>query len=212
MAIGIIHGMMTRDILSGLVGKEQLKRFVKETEDVDFRLAHGHGAGHRVGKFQIEFEKYGGKICLDPGAEYQAVRFIREGNLAWAVHFILDGACPEHIFPFREDIFRLFLSEPHMNFSLYLFLRYKRWSDQVKNASVTQVNSLEDLKEKIVETADWVYQLPCSYLREDDVKIIDPRIGKKLAFRNWEMSDDDIGKILERTSSLIKGAYNFVSK
>ena len=221
-----VHGWMTSHTLAGLKwDKNTIERVVRYIKEVDQIFGHNRGSCHRVRKYQDEFQKYGGKICPFPGAELQAAKFLAGAcdfhivddedrvwkYLGWTIHFIQDALCPEHIFPFQERLI-LFLREPHLSFMIYTLLVYghRDWPKLVQNAPAIEITSPNDLRRKLQEAADWVYELPCSYRRNDGQSIIDPRIGKKLPFRGWDMSDKDIGMVLERTSSLVKGAIGFV--
>jgi len=221
LAVFFLHGAMTRDALWFDVPENDLERLAKVVQKVDRILTHPRHACHRSSKYQMEFEKWGGARCGFSGAEGQAAKFLsraREYHLSGdkkaaqeelgsAIHFIQDALCPEHIFPFRENPF-LGIREPHLSLSLYVGLEYcfcREWQEVVQYAPVVQVVSPNDLRNKIIEAADWVCQLPCSYLRQDGKMVEDPRVGK-VSFCNWRMSDGDIERILEKIAGLVKGA------
>ena len=218
-----LHGKMTLETLESLgwdIG--QINRIVKYINEVDIFFGHGKGSCHRVSKYQREFEKYGGKVCNFPGAEWNAAEFLRKAeeariagdeyktvkHLGYSIHFIQDALCPEHIFPFQEKIiFGPF--EPHLGFMIYTawaYYRGRNWPQLMRNALPILISNPDDLCRKIEEAADWIRGFPCSYKREDGRKIIDPQAGGLSFFKSWRMSDENIGRWLERTASLTKGA------
>ncbi len=228
MAAGILHGKMTHDALGALGWDiDQIKKIVGHASGVDNSFRHGRGSCHRVGKYQGEFESYGGRVCDFLGAERNAAEFLAKAeearlagdedgvlkHLGYSVHFIQDALCPEHIFPFQENIL-IAPFEAHMNFMLYVTWVYSRrnWPNLVRNAPAILISNPDDLCREIEGAADLVWALPCSYRRIDGEKIIDPRVGKFSFLRGWKMEDEWIGKCLEKAASLAKGAAVFLNK
>lgn len=219
MAVGLFHRQLTRDALSGFYGVN-LKEILQRTEEVDIFFSHPKYSCHRVGMYQKEFEEYGGRRCFFPGAEEQAASFLEKAlrgpydrgeNLGKLFHFILDALCPEHIFPFQENFMLLFF-EPHFNFSLYAAIHYRDWSDSVKKEPITRISSPEDLRIKIIEAAEQVRGLPCSYRREDGIDVVDPRAGA-VPLWGWNIPQEYVGSWVITAAGLIKGAMAFyVSK
>lgn len=212
MASGIQHRWMTSDALLGLgLTASQIGSILKAVSQVDRVYGHPRHSCHRVGKYQRQFEEFGGKTCQFEGAESQAAEFLAQAQESWiagneeetmkhlgySIHFIQDALCPEHIFPFSEH---LGLSIPHFNTEVYMTLKYRfsDWGRVVRNAPAVQVSSPEDLRKKVEEAADWVNTLPCSYIRHDG-----HRIGK-VSFSGWQMSDEDMGRWMERAAGLVK--------
>lgn len=221
MASGIQHRWMTSDALSGLgLTASQTGSILKAVNQVDRAYGHPRHSCHRVGKYQRQFEEFGGKVCDFEGAESQAAKFLVRAQESWAagdegeamkhlgyaIHFIQDALAPEHVFPLSE---KLGLSIPHLNTEIYMTLKYRvsKWGKLARKSSVIQVSSPEDLRRKLEEAADWVNTLPCSYIRQDG-----KRIGSGISFSGWQMSDEDIGRWMERSASLVKGATILVVK
>jgi hypothetical protein len=226
MAATTLHGKMTRDTLQSLGWDiRQINKIARYINGVDIVFGHGHGSCHRVGKYQREFEKYGGKVCNFPAAERNAAEFLKKAeeaclagdkgrvikHLGYSIHFIQDALCPEHIFPFQENII-LGPFEPHMNFMFYAAWVYFRrdWPELMRNARPTEILNPDDLCRKLEESADWIRSFPCSFKREDGKRIIDPEGGDISFFKSWRMSDKNIGRWLERTASLTKGTIQFL--
>ena len=224
MASELQHRWMTSDALRGLgLTVSQIKSILKAVSQVDRAYGHPKHSGHRVGKYQQQFQEFGGKTCKKKGAEWQAAEFLARAQEAWAasdeeramkhlgysLHFIQDALCPEHVFPFSE---RLGLSIPHFNTEVYMTLKYRvsNWGSFARKAPVIQVSSPEDLRQKVEEAADWVNSLPCSYIRQDEQRIRDTRTAE-ISFSGWRMSDEDMGRWMERSSSLVKGSVVLVT-
>jgi len=224
LAPGILHGKMTHDALFWLFNNDRIRGILKYATEVDREFAHCRHSNHRVERYQREFERYGGRVCFFRGAEWQASEFITKahnsyaiGNrdeadrcLGYAIHFIQDALCPEHIFPFREGFG---LGGAHLIFEAYITVGYnsKGWSSFVSNAPVIPIFSPEDLRNAIGQAANWISNFPCSYMRQDGQRVIDPRTGKVPILTGWSMSDKDIGIWMERASSLVKGATIFAA-
>jgi len=130
-------------------------------------------------------------------------------RLGYAIHFIQDALCPEHIFPFSE---RLGLSIPHFNTEVYMTLKYRfsEWRQLVRRAPVIQVSSPEDLRHRVKEAADWVNSLACSYIRHDGKKVKDSRTAE-IPFSGWWMSNEDMGRWMEKAAGLVKGSVILVA-
>lgn len=226
MALWLLHRWLTVDALTGIIPDARtLKRIARQVEMADISFRHGKYSCHRVGKYQEEFERYGlgwaGKPNRFPGAEEQAVKFFslaavstgdeREKNLGYAIHHIQDALCPEHVFPFQENRFDKRLFAPHLMYSIYVAIGYrKHWSEIVRQAPTIGISSPEDLRIKIEEAADWVRGFPCSYVREDGFRVIDPLAGE-VPWTGWRMSPGYTGGWLERASGLIKGEVLYIT-
>jgi len=208
---------MARDSLVGLEleGKEA-RDIIKYAKWTDIFFGHGKHCCHRVGKYQKLFEDRGGDSCRFPGSEWTASILIAKARriyylpgkeacgrkmLGRILHLIQD-ITTQHVLSLKEGII-----SPHALFELYLAFRYSRsdWPLRVKNAAVEPVDGPEDLEEKMIRLADCVAGLPCSYVRQDGERIVDPRVGD-ISWYGWRMSDEDIGRVLEKISGLTKGA------
>lgn len=215
MAIWLVHRKLVLDSF-GTVPRETLKRIASFAEWVDVtNLRHGEGHScHRVGKYQREFERFGGKVCSGPGAEDQVVAFFLRAQTCSAeelprvlgiiLHHVLDAFCAEHIFPYRENNLRHPLA-PHLTYSIHMALLYKQWSLRIRNAPIVSVSGPEDIRRKIVEFADCISQFPCNYLRQDGCKVRDPRLADNIPWVGWRMSDEYTGLCLEMAAGLSKG-------
>jgi len=203
-------------------------------------LFDGHGvAMHRVTKYQTILEGYSGE---DPksgmGAEFMAASFVlsaatfysanqipeAQRDLACAIHFIQDAVCPPHVFPFSGEyntwepilwhILNLALfTPPDLNFEVHTAEAYgEDWSSLLRNAETTHIAGIADLVTKIVEAADRVYALPCSYVRQnrDLYAGSDDIVGDPSQVTGWGMSDENIGKCMVEAASLVKGAAIYV--
>ena len=230
MAFGPVHRWLTQDSLTGFVAGKRLNRIAGHAVNADRFLTHGERSCHRVGGFQEEFEKYGygwkGESCRFPGAEEQAALLLGrsvtmkgewlewEKDLGYTIHHIQDALCPEHVFPFQENMFDKRFFAPHGMYALHVLIHYRwnrNWQQLVRNAPIIQISSPGDLRDKIAGAADWVRSFPCSYRRQDGQLIIDSRAGKT-NWAGWKMSDEYTGRWLERVSSLTKGTILFVQQ
>ncbi|MGB9694191.1 MAG: hypothetical protein ACPLYF_05045, partial [Fervidobacterium sp.] len=216
-----LHERMTRDALEGLVEAgawkvEDIGSIPEYSNEVDQVLPHCELSCHRVTQYQRVFESYGGDVCNLAGAEYEASYYISmarksyvAGNmnefqkyLGYAIHFIQDAACLPHVFPFQEGV-----GNAHFDFEEYTAREYdnKDWKQLVKNAPLDNIMNIRDLLTKINDTANWVnatFQPPrASYVRQDGVSIGDLPEGW-----DWFMTDEDLGEIMEKIASLVKGA------
>lgn len=214
MASEIQHRWMTSDALRGLgLTASQIGSILKTVSQVDRIYGHPRHSCHRVGRYQRQFEEFGGKVCDFDGAELQAAKFLALAQEAWAagkeeaamrhlgysIHFIHDALCPAHIFPFLEE---WGLRIPHLNTEIYMTLKYRvsNWGKLVRKSPTVKVSSPEDLRRKLEEAADWVSSLPCSYIRQDG-----KRIGEVSFYSGWQMTDEDMGRWMERAAGLVKG-------
>lgn len=195
MAVSLLHRQLTLDSLVGIgLNKKITRRIAFHVWRTDFsEYRHGSYSCHRVKTYQEEFEKYGGRICPFPGAEAQAETFYSfallgrdvERNLGFCIHHLQDALCPEHIFPFAENtLLRPFA--PHAMYSLYALRYYVLWSRLTKNDLIIEITKPEDLREKISAAADRIRGFPCSYLRQDGQKILDPKAGN-IGLLGWTM-------------------------
>ena len=205
-------------------------------------LFDGRGtAMHRVTYYQRELEIYNGMRARNEekpglGAEFMARDFIMTArdfyaadpnsaearrDLGLAIHFIQDAVCPPHVFPFSEDQASWWppgwvsdVTPPSWNFEEETANEYfdKNWPSLVRTAETTHIANIEDLKTKIVEAADRVYALPCSYVRQNDHQFADSDdiIGNPEHWHGWDMSDENIGKCMVEAAKLVKGAAIYV--
>lgn len=220
-----LHGKLTLDALEPIGWRiDQINKIVRYINEVDVFLGHGRGSCHRVGKYQKEFEAYGGMACHFKGGEESAAEFLEKARkaylesnekaskyLGYSLHFVQDALCPEHIFSFQEKII-LGPMEPHLSFMLYSGRAYyhRNWPELARNAAADRISGPKDLSIKLTEAADWIRNsFPCSYRRNDGVKVIDQEAGDLSFLQCWKMSDEYIGKWIEKTSSLTKGAVLF---
>jgi len=220
------HGEMTRDALLGLVDKglltyEDIGDIPEYANAVDIDLPHPDTSCHRVRKYQNIFQFYGGKPCIHSGAEWHAAEHIQMayeyysiGNIAeaqrhlgYAIHYIQDAACPPHVFPFREAWNRTNPPRPdipaHVEFEGYASVNYRlrNWPQLVRNAPIWYIAGPDDLRKKVIWLADMVWELDCSYVRQDETII-----GDLPPEMDWYMSDNDIGFCMAMAASLVKGA------
>jgi hypothetical protein len=211
MAAVTFHYQVTRDSLRRIVPNGRLKKIARFSWEPDLKIGHPGFVCHRTSKYQREFEAYGGRRCLWPGAEEIARMYLEsaiagkdtEKNLGYCLHFIVDALCPEHIFPFREDI-NLFLREPHMSFMLLAALKYN--GKIVRNSPIIQISSPEDLQRKIEDAADMIRgSFSCSYLREDGEFVKNPWGGKIFPWKNWAMPKSYLNEWVRISAGLIKG-------
>ena len=203
---------------------------------VDQQLPHCVDACHRVKLFQKTFHAYGGEQCHLKGAEDWASEFIKKardgyvaGNraeadryLGYAIHFIQDALCPAHVFPFKEGG-----TSAHTNFEAYTDKAYGEraaWRSRVRDAPPTYVSSAEHLRDEIIRAALWVNsEIDCSFEAQDGnpykstrqgayerISQVEPvsvsLAGAVYRIEGWRMTDDDIGRIMERIAGLVKGA------
>jgi len=202
---------------------------------VDQQHPHCVDSCHRVKLFQKIFsEAYGGPLCRFPGAEDCAVEFIKmardryvAGNtgeadkyLGYAIHYVQDALCPPHVFPFKEDGM-----SAHSSFELYTDKAYRErgvWRSRVRHAPPTYFSTADHLRDEIFRAALWVHDIDCSFVAQDGnpyrstrgvyerISEITPSpvvlAGAVYYIRDWRMTDDDIGRIVERAASLVKGA------
>ena len=215
-----LHERMTRDALEGLVETglwraEDIGEIPKYSNEVDQVLPHCKLSCHRVTQYQRLFESYGGDVCNLAGAEWEASYYIGMARksyvagdmdefqkcLGYAIHYIQDAACPPHVFPFQEGI-----GNAHYDFEVYTAREYdsKNWKQLIRNAPIQTVESISDLLIKVNDTANWVnetFQPPrVGYIRQDGVPIGDLPEGW-----DWFMTDEDVGEIMEKVASLVKG-------
>jgi len=202
---------------------------------VDQQHPHCVDSCHRVKLFQKIFsEAYGGPPCRLPGAEDYAVEFIKmardryvAGNrgeadkyLGYAIHYIQDALCPPHVFPFKEDGI-----SSHASFELYTDRAYRErgvWRSRVRHTPPTYFSTADHLRDEIFRAALWVHDIDCSFVAQDgnpyrSTRGVYERIsevtpssvvlaGAVHHIRDWRITDDDIGRIMERAASLVKGA------
>ena len=211
---------MTSDALMSLgLRREQIEGILEAVGRVDSRHRHLKHSCHRVRKWQDNFERFRGNVCRWEGAEIHAAKFMARAQAAWAegedeaaqeafgycVHFIQDGLCPEHILPFSER-FVHFWSIAHVNIEGYMHIVYrcKDWGKSIREAKPASITSPEDLRRQIEEATDWVANLPCSYIRNDRIRMTDARVGRA-SLSGWRMSDADMGRWMARAASIVKG-------
>jgi len=218
------HGAMAADALDALGWAEteiaNIPGYANEVDDPINGLPHPGSSNHRVEKYQRVFESYGGENCSFMGAEKWASGFaelakiayasgdleLGKKNLGYAIHYIQDALCPPHIFPFSEKL----ADTAHWNFEANALSLYgtagNDWQALVRDVPAELITSTEDLRQKVEEAADWMnasFQPPrCSYVRQDGA-VIGDLSGTVVG---WNMSDEDIGKCIERAASLVKGA------
>jgi hypothetical protein len=203
---------------------------------VDQQLPHCTVACHRLKLFQKTFHAYGGEQCHLKGAEDWASEFVTKardsyvaGNraegdryLGYAAHFIQDALCPAHVFPFKEG-----LKSAHASFESYTDKAYNEretWRSHVRNVSPTYVSNVEHLRDEIIRAALWVNsEVDCSFEAQDGnsyrstrqgtyerISQVEPvsvsLAGGVYRSEGWRITDDDIGRIMEKAASLVKGA------
>jgi parallel beta-helix repeat protein len=216
-----LHEKMTRDALEGLVEAglwraEDIGDIPKYSNEVDQVLPHCELSCHRVTQYQRLFESYGGDVCNLFGAEWEVSYYVImarksyvtgdidqfQKHLGYAIHYIQDAACPPHVFPFQEGV-----GNAHYDFEEYTAREYdsKNWKQVIKNAPIQAITDINDLLIKVNDTANWVnetFQPPrIGYIRQDGVPIGDLPEGW-----DWFMTDEDISEIMEKITSLVKGA------
>jgi len=150
-------------------------------------------------------------------------------DLGCAIHFIQDAVCPPHVFPFSEDFiswaplswqFGSLETAPGTNFEVETSEEYihaqehgdKNWPSLVRTAETTHIADIADLVHKIVEAANRINALPCSYVRQNDHLIADDNdvVGDPSHITGWSMSDENIGKCMVEAAKLVKGAAIYV--
>jgi hypothetical protein len=231
-----LHGNMAYDALEG-TGWSILDR-----AEIAFHACYeGHIAEyyHRVGDYQTKLHEYhvpghdAECKCFeqgrDGGAEDGACYYIQlaqwyaiSGNkaealrcLGYAIHFIQDSVCPPHVLPFSEHwshtahwAFEEYTADPNLGYGTI----WNDWKFRVTNAPEEQIESPEDLRQKLVIAANDVYDTfepPPSgfgYVRQDG-QLIGDLSGTPFG---WKMSNNDIGWCMEKAAKLVKGAAIWV--
>jgi parallel beta-helix repeat protein len=217
-----LHGEMTRDALEGLGWTdEEIGHIPEHANAVDSICPHPSCSNHRVGEYQTKFQEYGGQPCDFPGAEWWASAYLEEAQksylageeeeaqvyLGYAVHFIQDALCPPHVFPFQQGY-----TKAHTTFEAYTAISYgfRDWPSMVENAKPTQISSPTDLRTKIIDAANWVHKLTCSFIAHNGISY-KAKNGKymviaKAPSEGWDMSDLAIGLVMQEAAKLVKGA------
>ena len=230
-----LHAHMTEDTLEGarsdglLLSDQEIDWIAEKSNEVD--LTEG-GPHHRVTYYDNLFYVYGGEPYLGPGAEgaeswardwiddarvlYAAGDTSNAGLcLGYAIHYIQDAVCPPHVFPFEM----LTVGGAHQSFEeiTWEYYAYTNWSSLVASATPIPISSAEDLRQKIMDAADWVYQkLTCKFVAPDGGSyMVEPGLGMFSIppftphdpfYVHWDMTDDDIGLAMEKAAELVKGA------
>jgi len=207
--------------------------------DLPGHANHCENYAHRVGKYQEMFENLGGRLpppscgrCNKPGAEWGAFFYLYQAQaayknkdyraaekyLGYAIHFIQDALCPAHVFPFMELSIcpqSLRLTDVHGNFESWAEKQVQSWLGLAENAPFLSLKTPNVL----VQYADWVYNLPCSYIREDGRQVINLEINVARAKyqtvgdiqkEGWCMRKDDVETIVKYVAGLTKAAALFV--
>lgn len=226
----LTHGKMAYDALEGtgwnILDRAEIARYARYEDHIaDYY--------HRVGEYQTKLHEYH-ELGYDDeckcseqggggGAEDGVYHYIQlaqsnivSGNkaealryLGYAIHFIQDSVCPPHVLPFSES----FSDTAHWAFEVETALWYDtKWKSRVTSAPEGQIESAEDLRQKVVVAANDVYDTfepPPSgfgYVRQDGQEIGDLS-GTPFG---WKMSDNDVGWCMEKAASLVKGAAIWV--
>jgi len=213
------HAEMTRDTFDGLgwvndeignipdyASEEEYTWYAHRVEErqEDFLLYYCGRCGtcKECTQGSLGGAELGAKSNIATARMYYEGGNVAEGRkyLGYAIHFIQDSVCPAHVFPFELN-----LVQSHFEWHAAFYYGSRDWSSRIETAPITPIISSEDLRAKIVQAAEMVLDLPCSYRRADGANIRDERIGD-VPLNGWRMSEDDIGLCMAKAASLVKGA------
>jgi Tfp pilus assembly protein PilX len=228
------HGEMARDALAGSGlgwgywergGPQGIPQYADTVDSIT--ILHPEWNCHKVEVYWLSPRLSGGASCGGLGAEWHASDHLvmarqyyaagcseyAEQELGYAIHYIQDALCPAHVFPFRTG----FTTAASTDFeSVYVPLQYELtdWPSKVGNAPITPVLTPAQLRNEIVNAAKWVNTLPCWFRAEDgNYYTSDDDNGDgwydqvaPWSGREWFMSDGDIGDVMGKAASLVKGA------